>query len=110
MARTPITPQKITSTGVDVTLEAANVDGNSIPLRIGLVLLVRNGDVAGKTVTVPTPLTVDGLAVEERTVAVPADEDRYIALGGQSAYRQEDGSAHVNYDDVTSVSVALLQI
>lgn len=112
MARTALPVHKVTSAGIDVTAvaEAANVDGNSIPLTEGLTLVVTNGDAAAKQVTIPTPLAVDGLDVAERVVSVPAGEQRFLALGANRAYRQPDGSAHVDYDDVTSVTVALLHV
>lgn len=110
MARTSITPQRITSAGVELSMTAANVDGHSIPMGSGLVLLVRNGDAADKTVTIPTPQSVDGLAVTDRTVTVTAGEDRYIALGTHPVYAQDGGSAWVDFSAVTSVTVALLQV
>lgn len=110
MARTALTAQRISSAGTEIALTAANVDGHSIPMRAGLVLLVRNGDAAPHTVTVPTPLTVDNLAVTDQAITVTAGEDRYIALGTKPAYRQADGTAYINFDAVTSMSCALLQV
>jgi len=110
MARTALTPQRITSAGLVLSPAAANVDGHSIPLRDGLALLVRNDGVADRTVTIPTPLTVDGLAVTDRAITVAAGTDRLIALGGQSAYRQADGAAYINFDAVTSLFCMLVAI
>lgn len=110
MARTALTAQRISSAGTELTMTAANVDGHSIPLRAGMILLVRNGDASPHTVTIPTPLTVDSLAVSEQVITVTNGEDRYIALGTKDAYRQADGTAYVNFDAVTSMTCALLQV
>ncbi|HEY9409330.1 MAG TPA: hypothetical protein VIQ30_22645 [Pseudonocardia sp.] len=109
MARTAITPQKATSAGLTLATEPANVDGNMIPLSSGMVLVVTNASGAEITVTFPTPATVDGLAVADRAVAVPAGATGHVALGSSRVYRQPDGTAHVDYSAVSSVTVALLQ-
>ena len=110
MARTAITPQKATSAGLGPAYEPANVDGNSFRLAAGRVLHVKNGSGAPVTVTVPTPQTVDGLAVTDRAVSVPASGERLIALGTQSVYRQSGGLAYIDYSTVTSVTVAVFDI
>lgn len=107
MARTAITAQKITSAGIAPAYEPANVAGNSYRLVAGRYLHVKNGSGASVTVTVPTPGLVDGLAVADRTVAVPAAGERLIALGTTATYKQAGGVAHVDYSAVTSVTVAV---
>lgn len=107
MARTAITPQTPTVAGAAVTYEPANVDGNSVDLATGPKLLhVKNGSGASITVTLPTPGTVAGLAIADRTVAVPAGGERLIRL--DRVVRQTNGTAHVDYSAVTTVTVAAL--
>ncbi|PSK95772.1 hypothetical protein CLV30_12824 [Haloactinopolyspora alba] len=112
MARTPITPQRVTSAGLAPAAEPANVDGNSMPLSPGHVLLVDNGSAAAVTVTIPTPAKFDGLDVAERTINVPAGEAWHINLGGQPVYRQPGGVAHIDYSPApdATVTVAVLQV
>lgn len=111
MARTDITAQAVSSTGLSPTLEPANVEGNAYVLRKGRVLRVKNGSASPITVTLPTPGTIDGLAVTDRTVAVPATTgDVFISLGRGDAYRQSGGKVHVDYSAVTSVTVAVLDV
>lgn len=110
MARTALTAQRIPSSGLEVAASAANVDGHSISLGDGMILYVLNGSGGSITVTIPTPQTVDGLAVADRTVVVEAGEFRLVALRGNSVYRQADGTAWVDFSAVTSVSAALLQV
>lgn len=63
------------------------------------------------TVTVPTPATADGLAVDDRAITVAAGAHTVIGLGATSAagiYAQLDGSVHVDYSAVTTVTVAVI--
>lgn len=108
MPRTPVTPQRVDVLATAVTLEPANVLGNSLALDARRVLLVRNGSAAAVTVTLPTTATVEGLIVPDRTVSVPAAADRFIRLSGNSV--QTDGTVSVNYSAVTSVTVAYLEV
>lgn len=112
MARTAIQPQHVTSAGMTPIPAPANADGHSIPLGIGYALVIDNGSAGAITVEVPTTLEVDGLALPERTIPIPAGEARHIALGAQTAYRQGDGTAWINFTagGVTSVTVYLLRV
>lgn len=107
MARTAITAQQVTSAGLALATEPANVDGNTI--KPGEVLQVTNGSAASITVTIVTPGTVDGdLAISDRAVAVAAGETLMIGRLGP-VYHQTDNTIHVNYSAVTSVTVAVLK-
>lgn len=110
MARTALTAQSVTSGGLTATYSAANVEGHSFRLQGSRVLHVKNGGGSSVTVTVPTPGTVDGLAVADRTYTVAAAGETFIGLGAGSAYRQSDGTAQVDFSGVTSVTVALLDV
>jgi hypothetical protein len=107
MPRTAITPQRITSAGLAPAYEPANVAGNSFRLSTGRFMHVKNGSGGSVTVTIPTPGTVDGLAIADRSVAVPAAGERLIALGTAGTYKQAGGVAFVDYSAVTSVTVAV---
>jgi hypothetical protein len=75
----------------------------------GVVLHVLNGGTASRTVTIVTPETVDGLAVTDRTVTVgTAAAGVFIPI--TSLYKDTDGLAHITYDDITSVTVAVLRV
>lgn len=110
MARTLITPQAVGSSGDTPTYEAANAAGNSFQLASGRVLHIKNGGAAVCNVTIETPMTVDGLAVADRTIPVAAGSFLFLALGTQDVYRQSGGVAYIDYDQVTSVTVAVLSI
>lgn len=108
MPRTAITPQQVTSAGLTVATEPANVDGNSIPP--GVLLEVDNASAGSIDVTVVTPGTFDGdLALPDRTVAVAAGVTVLIGRLGP-VYHQTDDTIHVNYPSgVTSVTVAAIK-
>lgn len=107
MARTAITPQQVTSAGLVLATEPANVDGNSV--KTGALLQLTNGSAGSINVTVATPGTIDGdLAIPDRVVAVAAGETRIFGRLGP-VYHQSDGTVHVNYSAVTSVTVAAIQ-
>lgn len=111
MPRTAITPQAATSAGVPVTFEAANVDGNSFVPRRGRALHVRNNSAGAITVTVPTPGTADGLAIGDRTITVAAGAHATFGPGSAAVaglYAQADGTVHVDYSAVTTVTVAVI--
>lgn len=111
MARTAITPQKVSSTGATVTFEPANVDGNSFAPSRGRALHVRNGSGASITVTVPTPGTVEGLAITDRTFTIAAGAHAAFGSGAAAVsglYAQTDGTVHIDYSAVTTVTVAVI--
>lgn len=111
MPRTAITPQAAGSSGLSPNFEAANVDGNSFAVRPGRLLEVKNTSAAAVNVTIPTPGTVDGLAIADRVVAVPATTGHVrIALGKGDVYRQTDGAALVDYAAVAGVTVAVVDV
>lgn len=113
MARTAITPQTLTLAGAAVTLEAANVAGNSVPPNIDF-LWVKNGGVSSITVTIPTPGTVNGLDITDRTVTVASGAERLVPIrvAGRVApeYAQADGTVNIDYSAVTSVTVAAVKV
>lgn len=108
MPRTAITPQKITTSGLAPNTEAANVDGNSIP--VGRILRVTNGSAASINVTAKMPGLVDGnLALPNRVSAVAAGATRYFG-GHGVVFHQSDSTIHFDYSAVASVTVAALEL
>jgi hypothetical protein len=76
MASTAIVKTSGSKTGVPIVAEVAGdvVNGNNIPsLTNNTVILVHNAHATlAKTITFITSQTVDGLAVADRTVSIPA--------------------------------------
>jgi len=66
---------------------AANVpDGDSFPNGGSTLLVMNNTGGSTYTVTIDTPGTVDGLAVEDRTHSLDAGEVKIVKLGPATTY------------------------
>lgn len=102
MARVSLTAQQITRDGLVPALTAPTVDGDVVDS--GLVaLMVTNNGAAAHTVTVQSPVTIDGLAVEELTVSVAAGSTVLVGpfprrTFGQPVGSADEGRVYVDYD------------
>lgn len=110
MARGDLTVQDVERSGLEPSYTAANADGDSFKNNGRVVLHAKNGSGAPITATIQTPGTVDGLAVSDRTVAIPAGEERIMGVFPPADYNQSNGEVYVDYSDVTSLTVAALRI
>lgn len=91
----------------DVVFAAAAAGGDDAATGSGVFLVVRNGDTVVHTVTVTTPGTVRGLAIEDPLMSVPASG----GIGVMPLVRQVFGaSAAWVYDAETSVDVAVVKL
>lgn len=114
MARTAITKTTPTRAGVAITTLTA-VDASASPNGMSFVsdgselVIIKNGDASPHTMTVDIPTTVDGQAVTDRTVTVPAG-GTYVAGPFGSEYRQQDGTVHLNFDSATGMTVGVLNV
>lgn len=113
MARTDVTTQAMVLPGLDPVLSAPVADGDIVDVGRNF-LYVDNGSVAPITVTVQTPGGVADLALEDRTVAVPAGEFRLIPLT-MAAYKRpvggtDAGRAWVDYSAVADVTRAVVSL
>ncbi|MFE9737339.1 hypothetical protein [Streptomyces sp. NPDC006477] len=88
---------------------AAAALGDTAPCGPGRFLAVINGGGVSRTVTVATPGTVDGLAIEDLAVTVAAGDTALIPLP-RVPFAGTNGRAAVTYDAVTSVTVAVLEL
>lgn len=72
-------------------------------------LLIKKG--AGTVdVTITTPLTVNGLAVADRVVAVAASKDVVIGPFSPNIYNDSDGKVKVDFSVAAAIEVAVLQV
>ncbi len=112
MPRVALTVQEIGRTGHQPTFGAAETDGNSWNNTGHEFIHVKNG-ATNVDVTIQTARTVDGQAVTNRTVTVPATEERLLGPFPPALFNQ-GGSigdvVHVNYDDVTNVTVGVFRL
>lgn len=109
MARTSVTTQTITRAGLNKALTGPVADGDIIDAG-PVILEVANDSGASITVTVQTPGTIEGLAIADLAVAVPASGTREIGPFPPSVFAQPldavdgPGRVLVDYSAVTSVT------
>ncbi|HEY0638715.1 MAG TPA: hypothetical protein VGD67_13780 [Pseudonocardiaceae bacterium] len=115
MARTSVTTQVITRAGLAPNLTGPVADGDIIDSG-ACWLHVLNGSGAPITVTVQTPVTVDGLPLDDLEVAVPASGTRLIGPFPARTFAQASdapvgaGRVLVDYSSVTSVTRAVVSL
>lgn len=114
MARTALTAQSITASGLKATYSAANAQGHSFANNGISILHVKNGGASACQVTIQTPGTLAGLAVTKPPVSIPAGEDWFFGRLQPVAFNRPTGATdpnqvYVDFDQVTTVTVALLQ-
>jgi hypothetical protein len=110
MARTVLPVQQVARTGLIPAYSAANADGHSIANDGRVFHHVKNGSGSSINVTMPTPVTVDDLAVADLVVAIAAGAEKMIGPFPPGIYNQADGTMHVDYSAVTTVTVAAVRL
>lgn len=87
----PATALVLTAPSRDGVAPPAEVDsdavnGNSFPNNPGVSVLLRNADAAARNVTFKTPTTVDGFAVADHVVSIPAGATRAFGRFPRAAF------------------------
>lgn len=113
MAALTVQAVRRSSNGIDLAGAAASGGGDTFPTTGKECLVIKNGGGAGITLTVATPVTVDGLPVSELTATIGAGETRILGPFPPAWY-STDGNPGSNvalsYSSVTSVTVAVVQL
>ena len=103
-----LTTQQTTSAGAAITLVAAAGGGDTADISNGRTIIwAKNGSGGAITVTIDTPGTVDGLAIANQAVSVPAGGERLIGPLNPAVYGQ---IASITYSGVTSLTVGAVSI
>ena len=111
MSLTTLATQQIVRTGLTQALAAANADGSYVPNDGRMFLRVKNTNGAPITVTVETPGTVDGLAIGDLAVVIPATTgDKVIGPFPPDTYNQSDGTIKVTFSAVTDVTIGAFRL
>lgn len=111
MANVTLTPQDLTSAGVTVTRTALSTSDTYI-VRVppgGVVINWRKTGAGQAIVTVQTPGTVDGLAIAERTVTVPASTGDVAGVYRKEPYADSSGDLRFTVDEDTGLTAAVLR-
>ncbi|MBN1430447.1 MAG: hypothetical protein JXB07_18905 [Anaerolineae bacterium] len=105
-----LTVQAISRSGLNPSFQAAAGGGDQFANAGNVFHVVKNGDAGPHVVTYVTQKTEDGLAVTDRTVTVPAGEERWTGPFPKETYNDATGNSQVTYDGVTSVTVAAVSL
>jgi len=115
MAYTVLTAQPVTISGLVPSYAAATLtDGDQFRNSGKEFIHVINGGGSPCVVTVPTPATIKGLTIQDKTVSVAAGTDRMIGTFDPGLYNNpaggtDAGYCYVTYDQVTTVTVAVIR-
>ncbi len=115
MPRVALTVNPVVITGVLEALVSAETDGNSILNTGGNLgvswLEVVNGAGSPINVTIKTPGLVRGLAIAEQVIAVANGTRQKIGpFDSASIYNQADGTVHIDYSSVTTITVGAFSL
>lgn len=110
MARTALSVQNVSVAGLTLAASAANVDGHTVPAGDCDFIIVINGSGGSINVTIPTPGTIDGEPIADRVVAVAAGASKIIGRFRSRVFAQTDGTIHIDFSAVTTVTVAAFKL
>ncbi|MCI0726429.1 MAG: hypothetical protein L0332_06860 [Chloroflexi bacterium] len=113
MARTALTINQLTRAGVRVDdAPAANVDGHSLANTGNeLVFLYVNNASAGQiTITFKTNKKVAGITLPNETATLDAAQSELYGPFPKDPFNQSDGTIHVDFSAVTSVTCKAFSI
>jgi hypothetical protein len=102
-----VATQSMTIDGSALTYSAASGGGDRFTPNTRTFMHIKNGSGSSITATLVTPGNVDGLAIPDRAVVVPAGADRLVPLPA-STYASADGLGDVTWSLATSVTVAII--
>jgi hypothetical protein len=104
VSRTAIVPTDLAVTGAKMAPVAGIADGHMFANDGRTFVRVANADAGGAhTVTFQTAVTVEGLAVTDRAVSIPASDFKVIGPFDRAVYNQQggadDGMVYVDYEN-----------
>lgn len=103
-----LTIQNATFEGIAPTFVGADVAGDSFKNFGTVVLHVDNQDTVAKQVTIASNPCNFG-EIHDVVVSVPASEERIIGTFSKERFNDDNNLVNVTYDDVTSLSVAVIK-
>lgn len=112
MADVNLTTQEITRAGITPAYTAitATTDTYKFLNDGDTYLHFKKTGAGASTVTIVTPRTVEGLAVADLTLSVPATSgDKMVGPFPRDSYNDPDGKVAFTHNEGTGLSVAVLQ-
>lgn len=106
-----VATQQVTRTGLAPAYAAASAGGDSFRPGPRTMLHIKNGSAAPVTATLVTPGNVDGLAVADLTVTIPAAGERIAGPLPAELFRDRaDGLGDITWSASASVTFAVLAV
>ena len=104
--------ERITYTGLAAAYSAAAGGGDKVPSGDRNFLHFKNGDASPTTVTISTPGTVDGIAIDDPQVIVAATGEAFFGPLPRGTFGDSADSnlVSISYSSVTSLTVAAVQL
>ena len=97
--------------GLTPTFSAADVAGDQYQWSSTTFLYVKNDDASPHTITVTSQYSArPGLTPTDTEIVIAAGEERVIAGLTRDGFRDSNGFVQITYDDVTSVTVAAINV
>jgi len=105
-----LTVQKISHAGLNPNFVAADVGGDEFANGGRTMLYVKNEGASQITVTIDSAKPCNYGFDHDLTVDIPAGEDRIVGPFDPSRFNNSSARVAVTYSDVTSVTVAALEV
>ena len=109
MARETLAVQEVVRGGLTAGYTAMEASGVAFANEGRSILHVKNLT-GGATLTVVTPNTVDGLAIADRTVTIPANTETFVGPFQPGVYNQSTDVVYVDVTTAGSVSIAAIRV
>ena len=112
MARTVLAVQQVTINGAAPTFAAADqANGMEFANNGDVILEVKNTSASPVTVTLTTPITVEGIALTDPAISVPATTgDRIFGTFSPQVFNQAGGTVYVDFSASSGVTIAAYKL
>ena len=108
---TALTVQEIIRSGLTPSFASAGSAGNTFPNDGHTFVEIKNTSGSASVASVDIPGTVDGQAVTDLAVSVPATTgDKMFGPFPPNIYNQSDGTVSLTFSHVTSLTIAALRL
>jgi hypothetical protein len=104
-----IAAQQVDVDGLNPTMTAAAAS-QEFTCGDDIMLYISNADASSKTCTVTTPGTVQGQAVGDVPIVVPAGERRIAGPFPRADFAAADGNADIVWSATTAVTFAVIRL
>ena len=103
--------QEIVRAGLAPAYTACAAGGDSFANPGNAFIHIKNANGSAATLTIVTPKTVDGLAVADRTVSIPATSgDVMIGPLPAATYNDASGNVSLTYSAVTDLTIGIVKL